>query len=191
MVVSLIEESKYCGLKILPTNISISKLKNCVNQCLFCFRHCTNPNINTQYPAQAGDEWMKAYTIKKITDHFDFPSTEVFKGFLHIFIHLAQTLQPTKYHTLVVFPRAHYAPASPPPLPAHQWPGPDMKLLLLVTSLATAAWARSLNRRPEVTDLLLSDISLPSIRNTLQVSVVDIGRTDRLWWAGHIRLLYI
>ena len=145
-------------------------------------------------PAQAGDEWMKAYTIKKITDHFDFPSTEVFKGFLHIFIHLTQTLHPTKYHTLVVFPRvprhyARYAPASP--LPAHQWPGTDMKLLLLVTSLATAAWARSLNRRPEVTDLLLSDISLPSIRNTLQVSVVDIGRTDRLWWAGHIRLLYI
>ena len=121
---------------------------------------------------------MKAYTIKKITDHFDFPSTEVSKDFLHIFIHLAQTLHPTKYHTLVVFPRAHYAPASP--LAAHQWPGPDMKLLLLVTSLATAAWARGLNRRPEVTDLLLSDISLPSIRNTLQVSVVDIGRTDRL-----------
>ena len=126
---------------------------------------------------------MKAYTIKKITDHFDFPSTEVFKGFLHIFIHLTQTLHPTKYHTLVVFPRVprHYAPYAPAsPLPAHQWPGTDMKLLLLVTSLATAAWARSLNRRLEVTDLLLSDISLPSIRNTLQVSVVDIGRTDRL-----------
>ena len=124
---------------------------------------------------------MKAYTIKKITDHFDFPSTEVFKGFLHIFIHLAQTLHPTKYHTLVVFPRAHYAPYAPAsPLPAHQWPGTDMKLLLLVTSLATASWARSLNRRPEVTDLLLSDISLPSIRNILQVTVVDIGRTDRL-----------
>ena len=46
-----------------------------------------------------------------------------------------------------------------------------MKLLLLVTTLATASWARGLDRRPEVTDLLLSDISLPSIRNTLQVQV--------------------
>ena len=36
-------------------------------------------------PAQAGDEWMKAYTIKKITDHFDFPSTEVFLTYFHSF----------------------------------------------------------------------------------------------------------
>ena len=119
------------NISISLYTVSMSKLKNCVNEHLFCFRHCTNLNINTRHQHRSAmNEWMKG--LDNIWPLHRHCTVSLFEVFLHNFIHLVQTLQQPHQipHTGGISPKSpslcpgSTTPRSPAARPGHEAPAP-------------------------------------------------------------------